>query len=136
MVSVADEDTLTVLDSNHQQHRIGLGGIDAPEKGQPYGSRSKMNLSGLAFGKDARADCYKLVQYGRDVCTVFVHGKDARTLAQIEAGLAWWYSKYARAQHPRDRLEYEMAEDRAADRIGLWQDKNPVPPWKWRREQR
>jgi len=57
--------------------------------------------------------------------------------AQIDAGLAWWYRKYAHEQHPGDRVEYESAEDRAAaDRIGLWQDKNPVPPWEWRREHR
>jgi len=55
VVAIADGDTLTLLDANRQQHRIRLGGIDAPEKGQPYGTRSRMNLSNLAFGKDARA---------------------------------------------------------------------------------
>jgi endonuclease YncB( thermonuclease family) len=35
------------------------------------------------------------------------------------------------------RVEYEAAEDRAAvDQMGLWQDKNPVSPWEWRREHR
>jgi endonuclease YncB( thermonuclease family) len=32
VVSVADGDTITLLDSNRQQHRIRLAGIDAPEK--------------------------------------------------------------------------------------------------------
>jgi len=136
VIGVADGDTITLLDSNHQQHRIRIGGIDAPEKGQPFGTRSKMNLSNLAFGRDARADCYKVDRYRRDVCTIYVHGKDVG-LAQIEAGLAWWYRKYAHEQHPRDRVAYESAEDRAAaDRVGLWQDKHPVPPWEWRSEHR
>jgi endonuclease YncB( thermonuclease family) len=41
-------------------------------------------------------------------------------------------AKYAHEQLPRDRTNYEAAEDRAAaDRVGLWQDKNPTPPWEW-----
>jgi endonuclease YncB( thermonuclease family) len=65
VVSVADGDTITLLDSNQQQHKIRLAGIDAPEKAQPYGQRSQQQLSELAFGKDAKADCYKVDRYDR-----------------------------------------------------------------------
>jgi endonuclease YncB( thermonuclease family) len=41
VVGVADGDTLTVLDASKQQHKIRLDGIDAPEKAQPFGQRSK-----------------------------------------------------------------------------------------------
>jgi len=34
VVTVADGDTITLLDGNQQQHRIRLAGIDAPEKAQ------------------------------------------------------------------------------------------------------
>jgi len=40
VVKVADGDTITVLDSNKEQHRIRLAGIDAPEKRQPFGNAS------------------------------------------------------------------------------------------------
>ena len=70
VVSVADGDTITLLDSNRQQHRIRLAGIDAPEKAKPFGQRSKQHLSEQAFGKDVKADCYKVDRYDRDVCTV------------------------------------------------------------------
>ena len=103
---------------------------------QPDGQRSKQHLAELAFGKDAKADCYKVDRYDRDVCTVFVNGQDVG-LAQLDAGLAWWYRKYAHEQLPKDRIEYEAAGDRAAaDRVGLWQDANPVPPWEWRHKHR
>jgi endonuclease YncB( thermonuclease family) len=134
VVGVADGDTITLLDGNRQQHKIRLVGIDAPEKAQPYGQRSKQHLSDLAFGKDAKADCYaRLDRWGRDICNVYVDGKDVG-LAQLDAGLAWWFRKYAHEQYPKARIDYEAAEDRAAaDRVGLWQDANPVPPWEWRR---
>jgi endonuclease YncB( thermonuclease family) len=73
---VADGDTITLLDSNHQQHRIRLAGIHAPEKAQPFGQRSKQHLSELAFGKDAKAHWHKVDRYDRDVCTVYVNGQD------------------------------------------------------------
>jgi endonuclease YncB( thermonuclease family) len=124
VVGVADGDTITLLDSNRQRHRIRLAGIDAPEKGQPFGLRSKQHLSELAFGKDEKADCYKVDRYGRDVCNVYVNGKDLG-LAQLDAGLAWWYRKYAHEQHPKDWIEYETAEDRAAE-IGLGYGKTRI----------
>ena len=97
VVGVADGDTLTLLDGNRQQHKIRLAGVDAPEKAQPYGQRSKQHLSEHAFRKDAKAECYKIDRYNRDVCTVFVNGKDIG-LAQLDAGLAWWFRKYAHAR--------------------------------------
>ena len=76
VVGVADGDTIALLDSNRQQHRIRLAGIDAPEKVQPFGQRSKQRLSDLAFEKAAKANCYKVDRYGRDVCIVFVNGQE------------------------------------------------------------
>jgi endonuclease YncB( thermonuclease family) len=34
VVGIADGDTLTLLDAQHQQHKIRLAGIDAPEAHQ------------------------------------------------------------------------------------------------------
>ena len=89
-MSIADGDTITLLDGNREQHKIRLAGIDASEKAQPYGQRSKQHLAEVAFGKHAKADCYKVDRHGRDVCNVYVNGKDIG-LAQIDAGLGWWY---------------------------------------------
>lgn len=134
VVSIADGDTLTLLDSANTQYKIRIGGIDAPEKAQPFGERSKQNLARLAFQKDAVADCYKTDRYRRSICTVYVNGQDVG-LAQLDAGLAWWYRKYAHEQPPQQRLDYEGAEVKASiDGIGLWQEKGAIPPWDWRRK--
>lgn len=37
VIGVADGDTITVLDDARTQHKVRLAGIDAPEKGQPFG---------------------------------------------------------------------------------------------------
>jgi endonuclease YncB( thermonuclease family) len=49
--------------------------------------------------------------------------------------MCWWFRKYAHEQTPADRVLYENAERKAREeRLGLWRDPNPVPPWDWRRE--
>ena len=136
VVGVADGDTLTVLDSNRQQHKVRLSGIDAPEKAQPFGDRSKASLSTLTFNKNVTVEWHKLDRYGRTIGKVMVGGTDAN-LAQVSAGMAWWYRDYAKEQSPEDRANYEHAELMAKlQRVGLWSDKNPMPPWAWRKSLR
>ena len=135
VVSVADGDTITVLDSSETQHRIRLEGIDAPELHQAFGSRSKQNLSELVYGKDVTVVYYKTDQYGRLVGKILLDGRDIN-LEQVRAGMAWHYKQYESEQSPADRELYAKAEDeaRAAHR-GLWIDPNPVEPSEFRREQ-
>lgn len=65
MVGISDGDTITVLDRAKTQHKIRLSGIDAPEKGQAFGERSKQNLAGLLHGKRVEERCPKRDRYGR-----------------------------------------------------------------------
>lgn len=59
VVSVADGDTIIVLDANREQNKIRLGGIDAPEKSQPFEQRSKQSMSALVFGKEVDVQWHK-----------------------------------------------------------------------------
>jgi hypothetical protein len=59
VVRVVDGDTIVVLGAQKTQHRVRLGGIDAPERGQPYGRKSTDNLARLVAGKEVRVDWYK-----------------------------------------------------------------------------
>ena len=133
IVSIADGDTVTLLDANLRQHKIRLSGIDAPERRQPFGNRSRLHLGALVFGKQVTADCPKTDRYKRAVCRLEVDGIDAN-LAQVEAGMAWHYKAYTREQSPADRWRYAKAEDRAREaRHGLWADRAPVAPWDFRK---
>jgi endonuclease YncB( thermonuclease family) len=132
VVGVHDGDTITVLDGTKTQHKIRLAGIDAPESKQAFGQASKKHLSDLVFGKDVTLECGKTDKYRREVCVAMLDGHDAN-LAQVKAGMAWWYWKYNKEQTPRQRAEYEAAEVTArAGKVGLWRDADAVPPWEWR----
>jgi endonuclease YncB( thermonuclease family) len=136
VVAIADGDTITVLDAQRQQHKIRLAGIDAPEKKQAFGQTSKKHLSGRVFNRDVVLECGKTDKYQREICVVMVDGQDAN-LAQVTAGMAWWYRKYQNEQSAARRASYEAAEAAAAaGRVGLWRDAAPVPPWEWRRAKR
>jgi endonuclease YncB( thermonuclease family) len=56
VVGVSDGDTLIMLTPEKQQIKVRLAEIDAPEKSQAYGQRSKQSLSDLAFGKQVRIE--------------------------------------------------------------------------------
>lgn len=135
VVGIADGDTVTVLDDLNRQYKVRLAGIDAPEKGQPFGQRSKRALSECAFGKSASVEGYKVDRYGRLVGKVHVNGVDCN-LRQVERGLAWHYKQYVREQQEADRIQYDAAEAAARrDRLGLWQDATPIAPWDFRHRQ-
>jgi endonuclease YncB( thermonuclease family) len=136
VVGVADGDTVTVLDSTKTQYKVRLQGIDAPEKAQAFGQRSKEHLSDQVFGRQVTVQYDKRDRYGRLVGTVFLAGVDVN-LRQVASGMAWHYKQYQQEQSPAARQAYAAAEDDAR-RIqrGLWRDADPVPPWEHRRSRR
>lgn len=136
VVGIADGDTLTLLDASNTQHRIRLAGIDAPEKGQPFGQVCRQSLSDLAYDRMVAVEASKLDRYGRVIGKVLVEDRDAN-LEQIRRGCGWHYKKYQNEQILSDRLSYGKAEETARVRgVGLWADAEPVPPWEWRKAQR
>jgi endonuclease YncB( thermonuclease family) len=136
VVAIQDGDTLTLLDEGNTQHRVRLAGIDAPEKGQPFGQRSKEELSSLVYRREVTVEWHKRDRYGRVVGKVLLTSRDIN-LAQVQAGLAWHYVDYAQEQPPADRVRYSEAEASArAARLGLWSESVPVAPWAFRKARR
>lgn len=133
VVGIDDGDTIDVLAAGNVQYRIRLAGIDAPEHGQAYGTKSSQNLGGLIYGKQVNLDCGNEESYGRKVCKVLLPGGEDAGLDQVKAGLAWHYKQYAFAQTPSDRQVYAAAEDSAREaHLGLWTDAHPVQPQDFR----
>ena len=127
--SVVDGDTLMVLDSANRQRKIRLIGIDAPALTQEFGQNARTALSALAANQQVIADCRADSQ---DLCRVRVGGKDV-ALELVRTGMAWWNPQHTSLQSPEERADYQQAEFNAKiRRFGLWNSKNPVPPWQWR----
>ena len=74
VVEVSDGDTLTVRVEGQPPVKVRLAGIDAPERDQPFGQRSRQSLAELAFGRTATVVVQKTDEYGRTVGTVMVGG--------------------------------------------------------------
>ena len=127
VVSVHDGDTLTVL-IEHRQVKVRLTEIDAPELGQPFGTRARQSLSELCFGKTATLDVRGHDRYRRALAQVTCSGTDANA-EQVRRGLAWTYARYTKADSPL----FAIQQTARTEHRGLWSDPAPMAPWEWRR---
>ena len=130
-VGITDGDTIRLL-KDGQEIKIRLHGIDAPEEGQPFGARAKLYLSGIAFGKEIRAEVLETDKYGRSVALLYLADGRCINHELVRHGFAWWYQQYAQGDTALARLERE-AKDGG---LGLWEDKEPIAPWEWRKGKR
>jgi hypothetical protein len=146
VVKVTDGDSLEVRDSNGLVHRVRLGGIDAPEYAQPFGNRSRQNLTGLVLNKDVHLEIQKRDAYGRlcrqgwviapdAPCSVPSMSEDARCragAAERGPGLAL---QEVRARAGRGRTgcvtrSSRTRHARASPDSGAIRTR--VRPWEWR----
>ena len=130
VVGVSDGDTIEVMRAGRAV-RVRLQGIDCPESHQPYGTRAKQFTSDLVFGKTVAVQIHGTDQYGRILGEVIL--PDGRSLNRelVRNGYAWWYRRYS-----DDPVLQRLEEEARRERRGLWRDKNPIPPWEFRRERR
>ena len=129
VVGVSDGDTLTVL-RNGKQVKVRLANIDAPEKKQPFGARSKQALSLLCFGRNAALEAGETDRYGRMVAVVHCGGVNAN-VAQVRNGMAWVYRQY---NHDASLPAVEAVA--RLSRTGLWSDPMPLEPWLFRKDRK
>ena len=129
VVGVTDGDTVTVL-RDREPVKVRLTEIDAPERKQPFGQRSRQHLADLVFRKDVLVVERGKDRYGRTLGRLKLGAVDANE-EQIRSGMAWVYDKYV-----VDRSLYGLQDEAKRARRGLWADPEPVPPWEWRQSRR
>jgi endonuclease YncB( thermonuclease family) len=78
VVRVIDGDTIVDLDADKVQHKICLTCIDAPERRQAFGTKSKDYLSDLVAGKNVVVDYSKYDRYQRILGKELVNGELSR----------------------------------------------------------
>lgn len=129
VVGITDGDTFTLSTLEKSQIAIRLAEIDAPERGQPYGSRSKQALSDLIFGKAVKVRVQTKDRYGRTVGRPYVDELDVCE-EMIRLGAAWVYRDYV-----IDHSLFDIEEEGRRAKRGVWglSESQQVPPWNWRR---
>lgn len=120
--------TIQILSKTNNESKvydIRLAEIDAPEKHQAYGNKSKQALSDKIFSKEVSITVVSTDRYGRTVAQV--HVTDRWVNREIVAqGWAWQYVQYSKSKDL-----YEAEQQARNQKLGLWADKNPVPPWEY-----
>ena len=140
VLRVVDGDTIYVEVEAGKKFKVRLTGIDAPESNQPYGLASTYHLKKLLLNKlvllkskPKKGKPYSLDRYKRVLAKIIFDGKDIN-LSQVLGGYAWHYKRYQKQQSPSDRESYSQAELNAKkNKLGLWGEKKPIAPWKWRK---
>lgn len=131
VIGIKDGDTFEVL-YDGQPERVRLADIDCPEKSQPFGNNAKQYASDLCFGKTVTVSCdKKRDRYGRLIGTIITDDGTNVNEELVKSGLAWHYKHYS---HRDEFTDYE--DEARTKHIGLWADKDPTPPWDWRRTKR
>jgi micrococcal nuclease len=131
VVGIADGDTFTALFADNHTERIRLHGIDCPETGQPFGKAAKQFTSSLIFQKKVFLIKKEIDRYGRTIAIVKLPGNITLQEELLKAGLAWHYVYFDK------NTEWSKLEGMArTQHTGLWNDKNQVAPWEWRKQKR
>ena len=128
LVRILDGDTIVAADSKGEIH-VRLIGIDAPEKNQPYGSKSTEYVRSLIGQKPIRLSGAAKDRYGRLLAHVYA-GDTWVNLEMVKHGAAWVY----KAKPDTFWADLNEAERNARNnRRGLWGAENPIYPGDWRK---
>lgn len=129
VIAITDGDTIKVLVNGREQRTVRFAEIDAPEKSQPWGNRSRQALSALVYGRNVEVRQADTDRYGRTVAHVLVDGRDINR-EMVASGAAWAFRRYLVDQ---SLIGVEAAARQ--QRLGLWSmpPNEIVAPWEWRR---
>ena len=128
VVGISDGDTFSLLFDNGYTVKVRLNKIDCPERKQAFSKRATDELSNMIFNQTVRVDYTKKDGYGRVLGDIYVNGLYVNE-EMIKRGMAWHYKKYS-----NDENLAELERIAQKNKIGLWQDPNPIPPWDFRKK--
>ena len=130
VIAISDGDSFKVLYQN-QELKIRIHGIDAPERKMPYYQESKKLLASLIFKQYIYLKDREKDQYQRIVADVFLTNQKNIAHEMVKNGLAWHYVKYSKDSQLANYQTFAKNKP-----IGIWQDKNAIAPWEFRKIKR
>ena len=129
VISVPDGNTIEVFANDNESYMIMLYGIDSPELSQEYGAKAQKFLQKIILNKKVTIKIQGKDRWGNRLGVILIDGKIDPRLELLEAGLAWTAER-----NPLEELESVKEKAREQGK-GLWKEKDPTPPWIYRREQ-
>jgi len=137
VMQVKDGDTVVIsLEEGGQFFICRLYGIDTPETakrgkpGQPYGEEASKETKRLILGQTVHVTTTGAKTYNREVCRIERNNIDIN-LEMVKRGYAWAYKQYLKRPYASEYIEAE--NEARKQRLGLWKDINPTPPWEFRK---
>lgn len=128
VVGVKDGDTVVVLDSLNNQTTLRLAEIDCPEKNQPFGTKAKQFNSDQIYRKQIIYIVTDVDRYGRLIAMIYYDNGKYLSTELLKNGLAWHYKLYSNS------IKFSNYEENSRiNKVGLWIEYNPTPPWEWRK---
>lgn len=135
VVNVHDGDTATVATRDGKTLRVRFYGVDAPERAteywpdQAFGKEAGDFMTDLLLNHAVKVRLTGEHTYQREVGEIFIADRSAsRELLRV--GLGWWNRPFARKDATLRRLEQRARKAH----IGLWRDKRPLAPWRYRKQ--
>lgn len=125
VMGVVDGNTLVVKIEDGEELEVKLQGVDAPELEQNYGTESKSYLEKVALRKKINLEMVGKNRWGDQIARVYLRNGTCLSSVMVRNGLAWVMKTEERKQ---------LEEKARGDKIGLWKEQNPIPPWIFRRE--
>jgi endonuclease YncB( thermonuclease family) len=127
VVKVVDGDTFDLLDGK-TTYRVRMYGIDAPEKKQDFGNRSKDALGEACKQQPITIVIRNKDRYQRFVADAYDAKGQRINVVMVKQGYAWYYEKFS----PKDKELADAQQYAQKHRLGLWQQSKPIAPWDWR----
>jgi micrococcal nuclease len=145
IVEVVSGDTVTIALSGGEKLTLRLHGIAAPKLDQPAGVRAREELTKLALQRSAQVYVDLVVSEFEIAGVVFCATAEGSSstnanIDMVRRGWAWYdilsgVVKKEDFEKPyRNSNLVDFEKEARKDRLGLWADKRPVPPWEWQKK--
>ncbi len=138
---VLDGDTV-IVQVGWDRVTIRLDGVDCPESEQPWGLSAKYGLIKLVGGRTVHFESHGIDRHERTLATLYVWDREESVWLNVNLRMVMlghaWVSPVLTENLPASRTKELEAVCRWArrNRVGLWSDPAPVPPWQWRKGER
>jgi endonuclease YncB( thermonuclease family) len=129
VTKVIDGNTFEIKTSDNELVKILLYGVDCPEKGQAYYDEATKCLERILLKKNVNVEVMGKDRSGNSIGIVVTDKKVDPRIKLLVEGLAWTDEKEA---EPQLELHKKSAAEKGK---GIWAEKEPTPPWIYRRQQ-